>query len=333
MNREDFPCYLDYEPLDNLHPNIIFIGSFKHSKKQRKFVFKCTECEKDPELFGDGLFCSSKTTLLKGKCPCGCQKGFVKNENQWRVLLKRKAEKDGYKFLGFVEEYNPSMISHQLCILECPIHGQWESTSTASFLLKDTKCKNCFKDYVKELHSKPDEYMINTFSISGLYPNKYEFKRSEKLNNHGYRPYWVVNCKDCEEEHIVHYGSLQQGRKPCSCVDFVESNREEKDSTTYIFIAKDNGLPLFIKFGRSNNYLSRLKGQKAKTVYDLEVYGVWVYPSKYLSYRAENAAHTSVERQVVSKEEYKDGYSETTSVSNLDKIVSLYESYGGYKII
>ena len=66
---------------------------------------KCSVCEEDTELFGDGIFESNPSHLKEGKLPCGCSKNPRWSLSQYGVKIQRKilAESLPIEFKGFVE--------------------------------------------------------------------------------------------------------------------------------------------------------------------------------------------------------------------------------------
>lgn len=58
----------------------------------RIILVQCKVCEKDPELYGEGIFKVYKSNLYKGNSPCGCGSGFKYSESQTTVILSRLAK-------------------------------------------------------------------------------------------------------------------------------------------------------------------------------------------------------------------------------------------------
>lgn len=64
----------------------------KGNRYQTLYRVTCTECSKDPELFPEGYFISTKGNLLKGQIPCGCAKSPRWEGWQWLIRARRAAE-------------------------------------------------------------------------------------------------------------------------------------------------------------------------------------------------------------------------------------------------
>lgn len=107
----------------------------------------CTECAKDEELYGEGIFTASKDSWTMGAIPCGCHKGYQHSPDQYRVLLnRRKLVVEGkVKVLGFVgEQINSRTYIKQRC-LQYPHHKDWESCNITNALNSNKGCPECGK--------------------------------------------------------------------------------------------------------------------------------------------------------------------------------------------
>ena len=117
-----------------------FLGITSASHHKRVEV-KCPKCAEDSELFGEGVFSVLYHELLKGSRPCGCSKLKKWTGEEQLIRCRRKAEKLGYKFLGFVEGYKNA---HSKIRLSCKIHGEWSACSVNN-LIKERGCPECGK--------------------------------------------------------------------------------------------------------------------------------------------------------------------------------------------
>lgn len=99
----------------------------------------CSECAKDPELHGNAIFKSLKSSLVNGRIPCGCSKQPKWSAVQYRVLLKRKAEG---KYSAVVPE-GAKASTNVSC--RCNADGcghEWEAQIN-NLLNNDTTCNKC----------------------------------------------------------------------------------------------------------------------------------------------------------------------------------------------
>lgn len=83
-----------------------FVSRDEGTVNKAEVLIKCLNCAKDPELFGEGLFRTTLGYLKAGKTPCPCKGNFRYNENQYKVLCKRKCKELNLKFLGWEGGYN-----------------------------------------------------------------------------------------------------------------------------------------------------------------------------------------------------------------------------------
>ena len=95
------------------------------------YIVKCSECSKDPELFGDGIFKASKIVLTKGIISCGCSRCHKWTETQYIIRIKRLCNEKGYIFKGFAENFKGSQTKLSL---ECPTHGHFVNINIGNFI-------------------------------------------------------------------------------------------------------------------------------------------------------------------------------------------------------
>ena len=77
---------------------LTIIGHYKVSIPDSKYfskmyVLTCIKCSKDIELFPIGSITSVISVLKTGANPCNCSSHTVWKEDQYKVLVKREAEK------------------------------------------------------------------------------------------------------------------------------------------------------------------------------------------------------------------------------------------------
>ena len=103
------------------------------------FKVICTKCSKDPELFPDGYFVSTKGDLIKGQKPCGCAKSPKWYDWQYLILARRAGEKKSFIVHGFSEEFH--WYKTKLNI-ECLKDGhKW--TASISNIINGRGCPKC----------------------------------------------------------------------------------------------------------------------------------------------------------------------------------------------
>jgi hypothetical protein len=103
----------------------------------------CHTCAKDTELFGNGIFTTTKDRLEKFQFPCGCGSCRKWTPAQYAVKISRIAEEKFCKFLGFVTGQVNSSSKIQLECLVCS--HTWNSSTIVNFIkpMGGNGCPNC----------------------------------------------------------------------------------------------------------------------------------------------------------------------------------------------
>jgi len=286
------------------------------------YVLECSICKEDEELFYDGHFYSLKSSLLDGSIPCGCAISVRWTREQYSTLCSRKAAELGYDFLGFTGEWQGAKTKLKLF---CEKHGQWDS-GCISHLLNNRKCPSCKLTRISKAISKPDEVMISSFLATGVFHPETEFWRSDKINNRGWRLYWFVLCPICGETNECQSSNLTQGKLSCGC------SRHSQKQAYLNSILDENGTNVAIKFGISKDSIRRMKQQNSKTVYTITNHSIHVFPTVKSCKKAELECKQELECGILLRRDMPDGWSETTWVYNLDKIIEIYERNGGIRV-
>lgn len=323
MNFTDFP---EIQP----HPDqgLVFgvqgqikilghVGKANKNSGNKLFVVHCSVCSQDQELFGDGIFPALKSNMTKGVYPCGCAKFKIWTEAQQKVRISRKAESLGYTFVGWKSDF---VGSKTYCIFNCEKHGKWDSTDLNAMMVQNHACSKCAAERISKANRKSDSEMIESFLHNNSFPEGTTFERVE-----GKKRTWLVSCPECNTKWQGHSTNLQKGTIGCECGP---SNRKY----SYINLLKDGEVPIAVKFGITAFPSIRVNQQNRKSVYDVESLGVWEFESYQLCKKAENSCSKDVITGVISKEEMRDGYTETTFTSNISKLISIFEEFGGVRV-
>lgn len=305
--------------------NLTVVGWNGKYGNPKKYIVSCSVCKEDPELHGEGLFAMAKGHLDRDGKPCGCSEKANWTEDQYKIRARRACEQKGITLKGWQEFNGPNFTKVSL---ECPVHGEY-SGPLLSFILgisRHNGCMGCKADSMGNLKRKDDAVMIATFMASGGFAEDTTFSRTDTLDKYGHKKYWLIECPECNTSGEAHMVGLYKGSRPCACTN-------SRPQETYINFLKDGEDIVAIKFGVANLSHERLKTQHSRSVYQIENYGVWSYPTIMDCKSAERTCMRSMETGVVSKEEMKDGYTETTFHSNIDLVISIFEWYGGVRNI
>lgn len=331
MNLEDLICVHGLQqdawsltaPLFGSEGQLEVVGwGGERPKGYNKFyILKCRICCMDSELFGEGYFKSIKSGLTDGQIPCGC--GRTKwSQEQYIVLCSRKAREVGHTFLGFAGEWKGYATKIKM---SCEVHGEWSTGSINALLNADQGCPMCGIITTASLKIKPDEVMRTSFISSGGFHPDTKFWRSDRVNAQGCKVYWFMSCPDCGETGEAVSPSLQQGQRPCAC----SKHRQQEG---YINLVMDGVDTVAIKFGIANSSKSRVKSQNRQSAYEIRKHRVYRFPSVTSCKKAEKDCKQEFDCGVVLRRDMPDGYTETTWLYNLERVIEIYERNGGVKV-
>ena len=288
--------------------------------KNKYYILKCRTCLQDHELYGEGCFRSTRVGLIRGKIPCGCAFNPRWSKEQHFIRCSRKAEELGYKFLGFEGEWKCNITKIKLL---CSIHGEWVTGNISGLMNSAAGCPACAMANTFAAVTKPDDVMIKSFQDSGSFHPDTKFWRSNRLNRAGYKPYWSLYCPDCESLAESTSNDLQKGHKSCACSPM-------RQQECYINLVSDAFKNIVaIKFGIANDSKVRIRKQNKLSVYDVHNHSIFKFQTINACKKAERECKQELECGVLTKEEMPDGYTETTWVYNLEKIIEIYERNGG----
>lgn len=283
------------------------------------YLVRCTVCALDVELYGDGVFKASKQSIKSGSLPCGCSKTPHRTEQQYEVLCRRQAEKQGYLFNGWAGVYSKGDTKLRLL---CGKHGEWDSTEIRHFLKSGCGCPSCGDDKCRLINTKSDDLITDKFFATGSFVDGTTFSRSQRLNSQGKRCFWSVYCPACETTSECSHSNLQRGTLPCDC-------GRSRQRQAYINLIKDGETSLAVKFGISYNSLHRMGYQVRKSAYSVEQLFVYEFNKVEDCYQAERELKQSLTCGILSKYDFPDGYTETTYIHNIDAILKTFERFGG----
>jgi hypothetical protein len=288
-----------------------------------KYLVKCTICAKDPELFGEGYFSSTKSHLSNGKYPCGCSSLPKLNREQTLLKLNRFLKDSTYKFIRVIEEWKATRTR---IVCSCEVHGEQPDQSLMD-VLAGRKCRECRVSATTKANTVSDDIHIPNFMSTGAYHPDSKFWRSERKTPHkkyreGTSVHWWVYCGECNSTVETLFTTLKMGGLSCEC-----SSYNQKFS--YIHLIKDLDIEIALKFGISNDVHRRFKGQQNATLLNLENVGVWEFEDSSSCKSAERFLKNTIPCGIVSKELLPDGHSETTYLNKIDTIIKVFEDYGG----
>lgn len=288
------------------------------TSNKKRYYYNCSVCSLDHELYPKP-FSTSKDALNSGVVSCECSDCKRYSKYEYNIKISRRAEELGHVFIGFVDQ---TKINKRTKLkLYCIIHDHyWETTDIDHYLNTDRVfCEICAKQNISKSRKIPDNEFIERFMSTGSFVEGTTFKRDEnRKSKAGYFPYWLVYCPDCNTENSSFYGTLCLGSLPCKCY------RKNQD-IFYINLVIDNGVQKALKFGIETTSNRRLREQQSAT--KMKVYRIFeIKLDNNKVKKIEQSVKDQVERKILTKSEYPDGYTETTYVYNYYKILDIIYS-------
>lgn len=289
------------------------------------YVIYCSECSLDPELFGEAVFIIRRDHLLKGRCPCGCAPYRKWTKEQYKVLCAR-VQMDGVEFISLTEPFDSK---NTKVVLRCEEHGNWETHTINNYLNMRKGCPKCSREqltkFLLSMVMRTDEEIVDKFMSTQSFPFGTEFERLDKVDKKGKKPYWKVYCPVCETSNESKIATLSVGKRPCAC-----SGR--KPDKAYINLIMDDETPIAIKLGISSNPRHRVNTQNWRSPFKVINHSFWYFDDPSDCVAAEIACKEQLHCGILTQSEMPDGYTETTWVHNLDKVIEIYEINGGTRL-
>lgn len=290
--------------------SLTVLGWTRMNGSRRMYAIKCSICASDPQLYGEAIFETGRDSLLKGYKPCGCGQAYRPSRDQYELMIRRKASELDVEFIGWVDGFKNGSSK---ILMSCD-KGTW--TPRAHFFIKKGHIS-----FNRGLARTDDSVIIAKFFATGAFHEDTKFSRYRLYD----KWYWKVECPVCNGVGYSQPQHLQRGSRCCECGNY-------KQRFSYLTLIKDKELPIAVKFGITRTTDMRMKYQARETPYDLESLGMWEYPDKSQCVAAERFCIQNLECGVLSREEYGDGYTETTYVYNIDAIIKIYEDHGGIRL-
>lgn len=136
----------------------------------------------------------------------------------------------------------------------------------------------------------------------------------------------TVICPLCLSDRTYHKSNLNVGYIGCDC------NSRSRQTEAYVHGVYDKNNLIAIKFGITSNSIMRLKQQNSKCTHDVRHILTYTFPDTISCKKAERECKQELECGILSRDDMRDGWSETTHSCNLEDIVNVYKKYGGVHI-
>ena len=293
------------------------VGIHKESVNGKATTFKviCTDCSKDIELFPHGFFVGRKCDLMRGKKPCGCSKRTMWEGWQF-LILARRAAKNRFIVHGFSEPFKNAKTKLSL---ECLKDGSKWTASINHIINNGYGCPKCKSINSAEQKKTPEHIALQKCIdvCKEMNYNPVGFVNSYKNN----KSCFEYICKIHGKQSVSYNNFVDNGRR-CSGCSKAGYDPNKQGSFYIIQWTKDDHN--FIKFGITNRNLSvRVEEQASNTAYYPTVLFSKTWGDGYIPLRLEKSIKSSglFKIGVVSKENFEDGFTETTDYAKLDNLL------------
>lgn len=208
------------------------INLVRRTASHKWYEFSCSKCSLDEELWPSGSIVSRIDSLSVG-VPCGCKVPTRWKEWQYRVIVKRQADKKGFEFAGWA---SPFSFQTTRVNAVCRHHGSFCGASINQFL-RDTGCPRCsaekHSERMLDRPKKPDQEIIDTFYKNCTRPEGTIFRKHERKNH------WYIYCPVCANdeytraglctgEFFAFCGTFKNGGTPCRCSERCIYTKEQR---------------------------------------------------------------------------------------------------------
>lgn len=203
----------------------------------------------------------------------------------------------------------------------CPICSEDE-------FVKAGLCTGVFESYVS--HLKEGLCGCRCSDFPSYTKEQQDYRTKLKCKEFGYT---FIDRKgkfvtySCPEHGIrtVNWQSLMQGH---GCPGCAGQNQRQ----AYINTVFDGSSPVAYKLGISRDSDMRLKDQNRLNKLQMARVTLYEFPSPQLCRGAEATCKKDLECGIVSKQDMPDGWTETVALTDYDKVVSIYERFGGVRV-
>lgn len=327
MNYSDFPDMQQDDFCGSVFGeggHLTVIGWSGKVGNNKLYVVKCSTCEQDKELFGDGVFRGQKYALTETKIiPCGCSKRHLWSPSQYYTLITRESHLEKCTILKDQFQVEKLGARDKIQVV-CTRHGVF-SSRIGNLLHKKVGCPVCGNI---QCHApSPVETHIRDFLEGGVFHKDTIFSKNiKRRTSQGKLDFFDITCGACGEVYTSRGGALKLGKRGCSCA--IASQTQ-----AYIHRVVDNGWDICFKLGISRDATQRQKQQHSKSAFDILPFKVYNFPTASQCRAAERECLNTLECGTISKTDMPDGYTETTYLRNLDAIITIYRKHGGVEVM
>lgn len=279
------------------------------------YLFQCSVCSQDSEMYGEGLFIAHKSSILRGS-PCGCSPSYQRTLDQTILAVRRTAVARHHEYIGI--NYSGSAMKSTL-ILSCRTHGVWDTTTVNNYLHKDRGCPQC--GFINR-KLKSDDVWLDRFFNTGSFPNGTIFGRSlDDITR------WNYRCGKCFDLVNSAGSHLAEGKLGCSC--FLPHQKY-----LYINLLIENSVVFGFKYGIACRPDDRIRAQSNASVYQMQQLYLYHFDDARTTRFVESLIKSQykLKTSFVTKANMPLGYTETLPLTFLSYVTTLIDQYGGVAV-
>lgn len=312
--------------IQSVRSEIEILGIHSNKIGKRVVTFKCQTCSHDEYVeqgLCNGIFTSLATDLLtKNTASCRCTKSFLWTEEQMLYRVNKEISKrnknpsrsSDMKFVGW--DGGKYLNNRTNFLYVCSRHGL-KFSGVGNFLAGSGGCREC-SDEDRGLGYTTQDFISLARKVHG---DKFLYTSTVYSG-------WAENTEiTCKVHGIFEQtpGSHLQGRGCPMC-------KGKTQTHCYINLVREYDYDVAIKFGIANDCHRRITIQNRSNLFKSENLGIWKFEHVRSCKAAEQECKQTLKTGVLSAREMKDGWTETVSVLDLEKVIAIYEKHGGKRI-
>lgn len=279
--------------------------SFKYINTHSRIDLKC-HC--------DNIWNTSCHIFLNRGCGCPkCAKCQKLTQDEATKLVENACKELGnYTF----EKFNYVGNKNTKVTITCPNGHTWTKPfNQITSSQKNAGCIICAGQVItqEEAEHKVNEVCKDTGYVAG----KFVYKNIQTRI--------PLTCS-CGHSWKVTYSNYVSHRRGCP----VCAGRNQ--TYAYISIVVDGELPIALKYGIEKTPGTRHRQQTLRSVFEVRPHIVFKFKETEQCKAAERMCKKTFGKGILTYSEMEDGYTETTDIQNLDKIIEIYKSFDGVQI-
>ena len=223
----------------------------------------------------------------------------------------------------------PSMVSVELpdgeiktlskIKVKCIIHGTYETTISSFYGSGSFNCKKCSSARVAKSQRKTREHRIEDFKK--VHGDLYDYSLVPvRLKNNKVKIKIICSKHGVFEQRSVDH-SKGHGCRYCT---------KNSPNKSYVLGVYNGDNIIALKYGVTKSHKRRFYDIQKGTSYKIVILGVWSFDNSKNCIDAENEIKSKTS-PVMSRVDFKEGYTETCSAYMLDEIFKIFKIHGGIR--